>query len=138
MWICGVARDDLTADRWSLFHCTGPNKIELSNVSIDCQNPDGQPAALFDLVGDTSVPELGVVAETEISLNRVICRAESDGIRIASQARGRIQVRNCGIALNGSLIDNRGDASMTPSCARGGGGTESCHLFGVRAVAENG
>ncbi len=110
-----VARDDLTADRWSLFHCTGPNKIELSNVSIDCQNPDGQPAALFDLVGDTSVPELGVVAETEISLNRVICRAESDGIRIASQARGRIQVRNCGIALNGSLIDNRGDASMTPS-----------------------
>ena len=110
-----VARDDLTADRWSLFHCTGPNKIDLSNVSIDCQNADGQPAALFDLVGDTSATEAGSVAETEISLDRVICRAESDGIRIASQARGRIQLRNCGIALKGSLIDNRGDASMTPS-----------------------
>ena len=110
-----VARDDLTADRWSLFHCTGPNKIDLSNVSIDCQNSDGQPAALFDLVGDISSPEAGAVTATEISLNRVICRAESDGIRIASQARGRIQMRNCGIALGGSLIDNRGDASMTPS-----------------------
>ena len=60
-------------------------------------------------------PEAGAVVETEISLNRVICRAESDGIRIASQVRGRIQLRNCGIALNGSLIENRGDASMTPS-----------------------
>jgi serine/threonine protein kinase len=110
-----VARDDLTADRWSLFHCTGPNKIDLSNVSIDCQNSDGQPAALFELVGEASAPEAGTVVETEISLNRVICRAESDGIRIASQVRGRIQLRNCGIALNGSLIENRGDASMTPS-----------------------
>ena len=110
-----VAGDDLTADRWSLFHCTGPNKIDLSNVSIDCRNSDGQPAALFDLVGDTSAPETGATSVTEISLNRVICRAESDGIRIASQARGRIQLRNCGIALRGSLIDNRGDASMTPA-----------------------
>ena len=110
-----VAGDDLTADRWSLFHCTGPNKIELTNVSIDCRNSDGQPAALFELVGDTSSPDAGATSETEISLNRVICRAESDGIRIASQAKGRIQLRNCGIALRGSLIDNRGDASMAPS-----------------------
>ena len=110
-----VARDDLTADRWSLFHCTGPNRIDLSNVTIDCQNSDGQPAALFDLVGDTSAPEAGPVAETEISLTRVICRAESDGIRIASQVRGRIELLDCGIALNGSLIDNRGDLSMPSS-----------------------
>ncbi len=110
-----VAWDDLTADRWSLFHCTGPNKIDLSNVSIDCRNSDGQPAALFDLVGDTSAPEADGVVETEISLYRVICRAESNGFRIASQARGRIELRNCGIALKGSLIENRGDASMTAS-----------------------
>jgi hypothetical protein len=110
-----VARNDLTADRWSLFHCTGPNKIDLSNVSIDCQNSDGQPAALFDLVGDNSAPEAGAVAETEISLSRVICRAESDGIRIASQVHGRIELQDCGIALNGSLIDNRGDSSMPAS-----------------------
>ncbi len=107
-----VARDDLTADRWSLFHCTGPNKIDLSNVSIDCRNSDGQPVALFDLVGDPAAPETGAVVETEISLTRVICRAESDGIRIASQVRGRIELQDCGIALNGSLIDNRGDSSM--------------------------
>ncbi|MDA1232728.1 MAG: serine/threonine-protein kinase, partial [Planctomycetota bacterium] len=111
-----VARDDLTADRWSLFHLTGPNKIELSNVSIDCQNPGGQPAALFDLVPDSVGPDASSLVETtDISLQRVICRAESDGIRIASQARGRIQMKDCGIALRGSLIDNRGDASMLPS-----------------------
>lgn len=111
-----VARDDLTADRWSLFHLTGPNKIELSNVSIDCQNPGGQPAALFDLVPDPAGPDASSLVETtDISLQRVICRAESDGIRIASQARGRIHMKNCGIALKGSLIDNRGDASMLPS-----------------------
>ncbi|MBC7965240.1 MAG: serine/threonine protein kinase [Fuerstia sp.] len=107
-----VARDDLTADRWSLFHCTGPNKIDLSNVSIDCRNSDGQPVALFDLVGDPAAPEAVAVGKTEISLTRVICRAESDGIRIASQVRGRIELQDCGIALNGSLIDNRGDSSM--------------------------
>lgn len=110
-----VARDDLMADRWSLFHCTGPNKIDLSNVSIDFRNSDGQPAALFDLVSDNSTPEAGAAAKTEISLNRVICRAESDGIRIASQVRGRIELQDCGIALNGSLIDNRGDSSMPAS-----------------------
>lgn len=115
-----IARDDLTADRWSLFHLTGPNKIDLSNVSIDCENSGGQPAALFDLVPETAGPETSVpdgnsVFDTEVLLNRVICRSESDGIRIASQARGRIQLRNCGIALKGSLIDNRGDASMMPS-----------------------
>ena len=115
-----IARDDLSADRWSLFHLTGPNKIDLSNVSIDCENSGGQPVALFDLVPDTVGPETSVadgnsVFNTEISLNRVICRSESDGIRIASQARGKIQLSNCGIALNGSLIDNRGDASMMTS-----------------------
>ena len=115
-----IARDDLTADRWSLFHLTGPNKIDLSNVSIDFENSGGQPAALFDLVPDTAGPETSVtdgnsVFVTEVLLNRVICRSESDCIRIASQARGRIELRNCGIALKGSLIDNRGDASMMPS-----------------------
>ena len=110
-----VVRDDLTADRWSLFHCTGPNKIELSNVSIDFLNADGQPAALFELTGDVSGAESDKLADTVISLTRVICRAESQGFRIASQARGRIELRNCGIALGGSLIDNRGDSSMTPT-----------------------
>ncbi len=110
-----VVRDDLTADRWSLFHCTGPNNIELSNVSIDFINAEGQPAALFELAGDVSGADSDKLAATEITLTRVICRAESQGFRIASQARGRIQLRNCGIALGGSLIDNRGDSSMTPS-----------------------
>jgi serine/threonine protein kinase len=110
-----IARDDIAADRWSLFHCTGPNKIELSNVSIDFLNSDGQSAALFDLAGETSGPESDVVSETEISLSRVACRAESDGFRIASQVRGRIRLRDCGIALSGSLVNNRGDSSMTTS-----------------------
>ena len=115
-----IARDNLTADRWSLFHLTGPNKVDLSNVSIDCENSGGQPAAMFDLVPDTAGPETSVtdgnpVFVTEIKLNRVICRSESDFIRIASQARGKIELRNCGIALNGSLIDNRGDASVMTS-----------------------
>jgi len=112
-----VARDDFAADRWSLFHCTGPNKIELSNVSIDFLNSVGQPAALFDLVSETSGPETETVSKTEISLNRVSCRAESDGFRIAGQARGRISLRDCGMALSGSFINNRGDSSI-PS-ARG-------------------
>lgn len=109
-----VARDDLTADRWSLFHCTGPNKIELTNVSIDFRNSDGQPAALFDLAGEASGPDTDGAGETEISLNRVICRADADGFQIASQVRGRIELKDCGVALNGSLINNRGDTSMAP------------------------
>jgi serine/threonine protein kinase len=109
-----VARDDLSADRWSLFHCTGPNKIELTNVSIDFRNSDGQPAALFDLAGEASGPDADGAGETEISLNRVICRADADGFQIASQVRGRIELKDCGVALKGSLINNRGDTSMAP------------------------
>lgn len=110
-----VIRDELAADRWSLFHCTGPNKIELTNVSIDCLNTEGQPASLFELASDVSGAETGGSTSTEILLTRVICRAESDGFRIASQARGRIQLRNCGLAFRGSMVDDRGDSSMTPA-----------------------
>ena len=110
-----IARDELVADRWSLFHCVGPIRIHLENVSIESRNPDEQPAVLFDLTDDSASPVEASREETEITLTRVICRGDADGFRIAAQPRGRIRLQNCGIALKGSLMDIRGDNSMLPA-----------------------
>ncbi len=110
-----IARDELVADRWSLFHCVGPNRIHLENVSIESCNPDDQPAVLFDLTDESASPVETSREETEITLTRVICRGDTNGFRIATQPRGRIRLQNCGIALKGSLMDIRGDNSMLPA-----------------------
>jgi serine/threonine-protein kinase len=110
-----LVRDDLTTDRWSLFHCAGSNRIQLENVSIECRNPEGQPAALFDLTDESAGPLEDNRPESEFTLSRVICRADADGFRIACQPHGRIQLKNCAFTLNGRLIELRGDTSMQPS-----------------------
>ena len=111
-----IVRDELAADRWSLFHCEGPNRISLENVSIECQNPDGQPAAIFDLTDESTGPvDNAGRPESEFTLTQVICRADADAFRIACQPRGRIHLKNCGFALNGTLLQLRGDSSMQPT-----------------------
>jgi serine/threonine protein kinase len=111
-----IVRDELAADRWSLFHCEGPNRVSLENVSIECQNPDGQPAAIFDLTDESTGPvDNAGRPESEFTLSRVICRADADAFRIACQPRGRIHLKNCGFALNGTLMQLRGDSSMQPT-----------------------
>jgi serine/threonine protein kinase len=110
-----VVRDDLNTDRWSLFHCEGSNRVNLENVSIECINPDGQPTSIFEMADETSGPiDTAVGAESDFSLTRVICRADADAFRIACQPRGRIQLKDCGFAINGSLMELRGDSSMQP------------------------
>ncbi len=109
-----IVRDDITADRWSLFHCVGPNRVLLENVSIECQNIEGQPTALFDL-SDESTGPVDLLQESEYSLSRVICRADADCFRVACQPHGRIRIENCGLALNGTLLQLRGDSSMQSS-----------------------
>lgn len=110
-----IVSDDLNADRWSLFHCEGANRISLENVSLDFRNPDSQPAAVFDFTeeGGGTVDAIAR-SESEIALKRVICRANADFFRIACQFRGRIGLADCGLALNGSLLRLRGDNSMQP------------------------
>lgn len=111
-----VVRDDLNADRWSLFHCEGSNRVSLENVSIECINPDKQPTSIFELADETTGPiDNAVGAESDFSLTRVICRADAAAFRIACQPRGRIQLKDCGFALNGSLMELRGDSSMQPT-----------------------
>lgn len=111
-----VVRDDLNTDRWSLFHCEGSNRINLENVSIECINSDGQPTSIFELADETTGPiDNAAGAESDFSLTRVICRADADAFRIACQPRGRIQLKDCGFALNGSLLELRGDSSMQPT-----------------------
>lgn len=110
-----VVQEDLDADRWCLFHCAGANRIQLENVSVECRNPDAQPVVLFELLDESSTGADVNRGEVEISLSRVICRAESDGFRVACQPHGRIRLTNCGLALAGRLLDLRGDASMQPS-----------------------
>lgn len=111
-----VVRDDLTVDRWSLFQCEGGNRVHLENVSIECRNPDSQPASIFDLTEESTGPiDSEIRNESEFTLTRVICRADADAFRIACQPRGRIHLKNCGFALNGTLLELRGDSSMQPA-----------------------
>lgn len=109
-----IVQDDLTADRWSLFHCAGPNRVQLENVAIECHNPEGQPAALFELTDESAGPLDNDRRESEFTLSQVTCRADCDGFCIACQPQGRVQLKNCAFALNGRLIELRGNSSMQP------------------------
>jgi hypothetical protein len=110
-----IVQDDITADRWSLFHCAGPNRIHLENVSIECRNPEGQPAALFELSDESTGPQDDDPPESEFTLTRVICRADCDAFCVACQPQGRVRLTNCAFALNGRLMELRGNSSMQPS-----------------------
>jgi hypothetical protein len=108
-----IARNDSTTDRWSLFQCAGAGRLSLENVSLELINPDRQPASLFDLTDDAAgAPPTGVRELTDISLTRVIARADADAFRIAAQPRARLQILNSGLALQGTLASIPGDSSM--------------------------
>lgn len=107
-----VTRDDLTTDRWSMFRLDGPSRIQLDNVTLDCRNRSNQPACLFDMSDAGSISEEGTSAETAITLNRVLCRGEADGFRIAGQPQGRIRIQNSAFALSEALLQDLGSASM--------------------------
>ena len=107
-----IVRDDQNVDHWSLFHLSGLNRLTLENVSIECANPAGRPASLFELSADSGTTGDLPQEETELSLNRVVCRAQADAFHIASQPRGRIRLVSCGLWLDGRLMDIRGDGSM--------------------------
>ena len=107
-----IVRDDQNVDHWSLFHLSGTNRVVLENVCIECANPAKRPASLFELSGDSSSTGELPQEETEISLNRIACRAQADAFHISSQPRGRIRMVGCGMVLDGRLMDVRGDGSM--------------------------
>ncbi len=96
----------------SLFQLAGVNRILLENVSIECASQQPDPIALFNLTNEAQVPGEAVREESEIALQRVICRAEADAFRIACQPRGRIRLQESAFAVSGHLIDLRGDHSM--------------------------
>ena len=107
-----IVRDDQNVDHWSLFHLSGTNRVVLENVCLECANPSKRPASLFELSGDSGTTGELPQEETEISLNRVACRAQADAFHISSQPRGRIRLVGCGMVLDGRLMDVRGDGSM--------------------------
>ena len=110
-----VVNPDQSAERWNLFQLAGANRVLLENVSIECESVSGQSIVLFDLTDEAQLPGEAVREESEVSLNRVICRAQADGFRIACQPRGRILLQDSAIAISGRLIDLRGDYSMQPA-----------------------
>jgi serine/threonine-protein kinase len=103
---------EVSADRWSLFRLDGPNRVQLENVTLDCQNADHQSASVFDLSDEASSPDDIETSETSISLDRVVCRGDVDGFRISSQPQGRIRIRNSAFAVSGTLLTNLGSTSM--------------------------
>lgn len=109
-----LSEDDLS-DRWSVLQLSGPNRVELDNVSIELSNPGRRPVALFDLTDDSQTPGEVARGETEIVMNHVISRLQGDVFRIACQPRGRIRLLNSGLAIDGRLLELRGDASMQPA-----------------------
>ena len=107
-----IMRDSVATDRWSMFRIDGPNRIHLENVTLDCRNPSRLAGSVFDLIDPASVTEETSNVESSITLNRVFCRGEVDGFRIAGQPQGRMRLQSSAFALSGSLIQNIGSSSM--------------------------
>lgn len=107
--------DDLAVDRWTLFRLDGPNRIQLENVTIDCQGTDGPVASVFELSDENASGGNEESVETAISLDRVVCRGAADGFAVNSQPRGRIRIQQSLFAVSGSVLRNSGSSSMLQS-----------------------
>ncbi len=104
------ASDASGADHWTIFRLDGPSRVQLENVTLDCDNRIGQPMSVFDLADGTAASDDVPGSETLITLNRVVCRGEVDGFRISGQPLGRIRVQNSAFALEGAFVRALGSA----------------------------
>ncbi len=106
-----VPDTETTDSVWSIFDCSGSTHLSLSNCSIDVA--EGTTAEVCRLKESTSDRDTRHV--TDVELSDVIVRGAADMFHLESQTSGQIRMENCGIGIDGHLVNNTGSASGATS-----------------------
>lgn len=104
---------DVDDDKWVLFECNGSNRVDMQDCRITVENRAGVETSVFRFNDQTSVAYAG--ERTAITLKNVVIRGGCDLVQIDDQAGGSVTTQNCVLAINGSLVNNRGSDARVPS-----------------------
>lgn len=108
----------VAADRISVFAMDRAEKLRLQDVVITLTNPGQRPTALFDIstdagqmLADMKMSSTGVARDPlDIELTECFVRGHGDLIHVRNTKPGRLSLRDCAIALDGSLLRVEGHA----------------------------
>ena len=99
-------RNEVIVDQWVLFECTGANRIDLQDCTIEVQNANRRSMAIIRLA-DSKVESSGT-DELNIRLQNVAVRGAADMLLVAGQPSGRVRAEQCSFVLDGALINSLG------------------------------
>ena len=94
---------------WSLFDCSGSTILELNRCSIEVTS--GTNSEICRLKESTSDKETQHI--TDVHMENVIVRGATDMFHVEAQTTGDIWLKNCGLGIDGYLVNNTGSASMS-------------------------
>ena len=101
---------EVSTAEWSLFEFDGANRIELSDCTIEVNNPANIRTSIFRLP-DSKAGNFDK-DQCSISIENCAVRGGCDLVRIAGQAMGQLSAEHSFFALDGSLVDNVGSNAM--------------------------
>lgn len=94
---------------WSIFDCSGSTILELNKCSIEVTS--GTNSEICRLKESTSDKETQHI--TNVHMENVIVRGATDMFHVEAQTSGDIWLKNCGLGIDGYLVNNTGSASMS-------------------------
>ena len=97
---------------WSVFDCSGSTYLDLRQCSIDIVNADGATVDICRLKESTSDKDSS--NRNDVQLTDVVVRGEADMFHVETRADGQIRLNNCGLGLNGHLVNNTGSSMNGP------------------------
>jgi serine/threonine-protein kinase len=118
--------DDFTsAAQSSLFSLERPDALRLQRSVVSIVNPRLRPVAVVELrAGPASMmPDMPVAGSSpkptlEVDFTHCLVRGDADLFLVRQAEPGRLNVRQCVVALRGTLLDGRGASESAAEAAR--------------------
>lgn len=107
---------DVVADTLSIFRVDGAHRLQLDNLTVDVRSEVPGRVSVVQLVHSPgSADATATPAENEISVTNSLIRGSTDVFRLQTQSRAAIRMTNTGLAVDGCVFVNLGNASMLQS-----------------------
>ncbi|MSR58885.1 MAG: serine/threonine protein kinase [Planctomycetaceae bacterium] len=117
--------DTVSAEQWSVFSVERPESLSLQRVTATLLNPRFRPAAIIELRSgaDAMMPDMPMVGvqprpALEVELKDSLFRGQGDLFLVRHADPARLAVRQCVVALQGTLLSARGAAELAQESAQ--------------------
>lgn len=115
-------RDEIATDLWAVFSAIGMDEVRIKRTIVSIDNPNGQPATLFELTdGPSRAIDMDMMDETHASadaefrlvLSESIVRGSGSLVWVREPSPGRIEINQALIALVDALLEVGGSRGMS-------------------------